>query len=467
MSYDPLRAPIGTANLGGGAMGRGRQPHWELADVLAYNSATHTSQVRTHSGRDLGDVPQIKIGAGDFEHLRTGLTVVVTYDLGFPAILGCLDLTSPDVGLARPSLTSIGGVGEGNPYLPTEGTQTFKPAYAPTDLTQGDWAHIGALGNHVAVLEGGVTSLGSPTALIRSLGIQGVLQLVAQTMSTYTDFGEWRIENDQGRTSFILRAGANQTTQTGVDEQHWTIRLDVGASGDLFNFDITEPSGRAVFHFHVGPDGRLEISGDGGVDLSSGADSIQNILGDRVIKTSGDDTAVTGGNRIRSVSSTSKEDVGTDKITTVGGQTARHTNSDEVISVGGKRVEIITGGPPTEAKPGNTAIETRVLNGGWLVDIGNPSQGANLSAQAAYRLRTTAGDIRLESGKDMHLRANGTIRMSSPTLIGDGATELQVLGNALLNYLNTHTHSTGVGPSGIPIVQATSAILSAVGNKVK
>ena len=88
MPYDPLRLAKGVANIGGGAMGRGRQPRWELADVLAYNSATHTSQLRTHSGRPLNNVPQIKVGAGEFEHFRTGLTVIVTYELGFPAILG-------------------------------------------------------------------------------------------------------------------------------------------------------------------------------------------------------------------------------------------------------------------------------------------------------------------------------------------------------------------------------------------
>lgn len=390
-------------------MGRGRQPRWELADVLAYNSATHTSQVRTHSGRDLNDVPQIKTGAGDFEHFRTGLTVVITYELGFPAILGCLDLIGPNKEELRPSITGIEGVGENNPYLPTTGSQSFKPGNAPTDMTQGDWAHVGTFGNHVAVLEGGVTSLGSPTALVRSLGVQGVLQLIAQTMQTHTDFGEWRVENDQGRTSFILRAGANQTTQTGVDEQHWTIRLDVGATGDLFHFEITEPDGRPVFRFHVGPDGRVEIYGDGGVDLSSGpngnAETTENIAGSRLIQTAKDDTANIGGNRIRSVSASSQEDVGTDKITSVGGQMARHVNSDEAISVGGNRLDVVAGGPPEEAKQDNIAIETRVLNGGWLIDIGNPTQGANISAQAGYHLRTAIGDIKLESGRDAYLTA--------------------------------------------------------------
>ena len=471
MPYDPLRLAKGVANIGGGAMGRGRQPRWELADVLAYNSATHTSQLRTHSGRPLNNVPQIKVGAGEFEHFRTGLTVIVTYELGFPAILGCIDLVGPNKDGLRPTLTGIEGVGEGNPYLPTQGDQSYKPGNAPTDMTQGDWAHLGSLGNHVAVLEGGVASLGSPTALVRSLGVQGVLQLIAQTMQTHTDFGSWQVENDQGRTSFILRAGANQTTQTGPDEQHWTILLSLGARGDLFRFEIADPDGRPVFRFHVGPDGRVEIYGDGGVDVSSGAEgtaeSLQTIAGDHILQVGRNDTTDIAGNSVRNIGASSSETVGTDKITSVAGQAVRHVNSDDAISVGGNRLDVIAGGPSTDAKPSNVALETRVLNGGWLINIGDPAHGANISAQAGFHLRTAVGNIDLSAGKDLNLRATETIRMSSPTLIGDNATELQVLGNSLINWLNSHSHATGVGPSGPPTPLATEALLSALGNKVK
>lgn len=39
--------------------------------------------------------------------------------------------------------------------------------------------------------------------------------------------------------------------------------------------------------------------------------------------------------------------------------------------------------------------------------------------------------------------------------LGEGAIEKLVLGNTFLTFFNSHTHPTGVGPSGVPIVPMT------------
>lgn len=262
MVNDPLRAPHGAANLGGAALARGAQPNWEIADILEYNAATHTAVVKTHSGRALRNVPQIKTGPGEYEHYRIGTTVIISYDLGFPAVLGCISLSSGKSDTRTPpSLTGVESIGDDNPLQPTQGTGSYKPASAPTDMTGGDWARVGTLGNHVAVMEGGVTLVGSPTAQLRSLGLSGVMQLLAQQTLTHTDFGEWKTVNDQGKTSFILRAGSNQNTQTGYGEENWTIKVDLGATGDLFNFEISESTGKTLFKIHVDPNGHVQIFG--------------------------------------------------------------------------------------------------------------------------------------------------------------------------------------------------------------
>jgi len=467
--YDPLRVSNVDRNTGAAAFARGGEPRWELADVIVYDAATHTCKVRTHTGRDYKDIFQIKPSANDFEMLRTGQTVVISWDLGIPVIVGCVELGSTTEKLPRPSLTNIENMGEANPYLPNKSMASCKPANAPTDMTGGDWARVGTLNNHLAVLEGGVTSLGSATALVRSLGIQGVLQLIAQRTQTITDFGEWRVENNEGATSFTLRAGANQATQTGVDEQHWTIRLDVGATGDLFNFEITEPSGRAVFRLHVGVDGRLEIYGDGGVDLSSGTEgtgrTVQDIAGERDIAVAKDDTAIIGGSRIRSVTGTSEEDVGTDKTTTIGGQSVKHTNNEEVVSVGGDRLDIVAGGDALSASSGHTAVDTRILNGGWMIDIGNPAHGANITAQAAYHLRTSLGDITLEAGAAMQFKAAQVLDVDAKEIHLNGDAQRAVRGDAwrgvynrfvgqynkLVDFIAKHKHPAPNGTTGKPL----------------
>lgn len=81
----------------------------------------------------------------------------------------------------------------------------------------------------------------------------------------------------------------------------------------------------------------------------------------------------------------------------------------------------------------------------------------------------TAGEliIRSKAGSTMVFKANGDIVLKSPVKIGEGATELLILGNAFMTLYNAHTHPTGVGPSGPPAVAMTTAQLSQEGNAVK
>lgn len=69
-------------------------------------------------------------------------------------------------------------------------------------------------------------------------------------------------------------------------------------------------------------------------------------------------------------------------------------------------------------------------------------------------------------GGTITLKADGSITLTSPTLLDPSATELMILGNAFMTLYNAHTHPTGVGPSGPPMVPMSAAQLSAKGNKV-
>lgn len=424
MVMDPMRAPRGAANLGGAALARGKN-NWEIADVVEYNAATHTAVLRTHSGRTLRDVPQIKMGPGEYENFRPGTAVVVTYDLGIPAILGCINFVGrTQESIPSPSLTGVEGVGDDNPIQSTEGSNTYKPAHAPLDMTSGDWARVGTFGNHVAVMEGGVTLLGSPTAQVRSLGLAGVLQLIAQQLHTYTDFGEWKTLNDGGKTSFILRAGSNQSTQTGMDEENWTIRVDVGATGDVFNFEVTEPQGRTLFKLHVDPKGRVQLFGDGGVDISSGANNEAEAVSDvgsRETRVRGTEVLDVKSARTTYVGGIDTYNATSDKDSVIGGSETRLVEDNQTITVGGTKTEVVTGGGPLEARPGDKALTTKVLNGGWMIDIGNPLDGANIGLAAAFHLKTALGEIKLESGGPMELSARMPIRINGPLIYLGGA----------------------------------------------
>lgn len=355
---DPLRPARGAANIGSAALGRSQEvpgdtPLYELGTVLAYNSATHTSVVRTDSGRPLKDVPQIKATAGGYDHIPTGTTVVIFWGLGFPSILGCIDLVGQaQSAIPAPTLTSVDGVGDSDPTQAIPGFNSYKPPGAPTDMSQGDWSQVGSFGNHVAVLEGGVSQIGSPAALLQSLGSTGTLRSIARRIQQFTDFGQLTVENLNGQTSLVLRAGANQTRETGLDEKHWTIRFDLGAAGDMLDFTISTPEGKLLFRLHAGTDGRVQIYGDGGVDLSSGANGTgtmnHDIVGDHITSVTGDTAHATQGNATTTVDGSASTSVAGNATHSINGHQTLFVGSDRDIGVSGDETHAVAGKRTTQ-----------------------------------------------------------------------------------------------------------------------
>ena len=452
------------ANHGSAALQDHRKPR-ELAAVVDYDPVTHTAKLRGHTGSDLEHVPQIRPGSNDFELLTKGTTVVVSHDLGFPVIDGVINLPGPPQSvLVAPSITGVSGIGDTSPLRSYIGVNNHRPPTAPTDLGPGDWAKSGPLGQHLAVLEGGVTSMGSPSAFVRSLGLLGVLQTVAKTFSTVTDFGNWKVINDGGKTSFSLRAGSCQTTQTGLDEEHWTISLDLGAKGDLFDFQITTPEGKNLFKFHVGADGKTEIYGDGGVDISagSGGDNEHNsdIAGSRQVRIGADDALSVDGNQEVQVGKAVTENITTDHTCSIGNNASLLVNNDYTVSVGGKKTEIISGGSPQTAKPGNSGYALQVLNGDYTIDIGSAASGANPAAMAAYKVTTGTGNIEMSAGMQMKLEAKTTVTVNgSDHPLPKFDTFLQDLGQ----FLNTLLIALSAGTNGTPFAQVLTNLLAQMG----
>ena len=70
--------------------------------------------------------------------------------------------------------------------------------------------------------------------------------------------GITQVTNEEGRTNMSFRGGSDQSTETGSDEEKWGIRFDLGAKGDVFNFELTTPLGQVLFRIHVDADGACE-----------------------------------------------------------------------------------------------------------------------------------------------------------------------------------------------------------------
>ncbi len=103
-----------------------------------------------------------------------------------------------------------------------------------------------------------------------------------------------------------------------------------------------------------------------------------------------------------------------------------------------------------------------------------PTIDGNVAGPGRLVLKTRAGHrlafeddgelVILAHGNDkteIRLTASGEVIISADKIkLGSGATEPMVLGQALQTLFNSHTHPTGVGPSGPPVQPLTGAQLS-------
>lgn len=156
---------------------------------------------------------------------------------------------------------------------------------------------------------------------------------------------------------------------------------------------------------------------------------------------------------------------------------------DEVLVAfvhGDMRFPIVLGGlyngvdkPPTARTDGRDQKLIRTKHGHEvLLD--------DTSGKAAVRVKSAAGHvielddegkairITAAAGGSVTVSADGEVTLKAPKVtidsssidLGGGATEPLVLGNALLQAFNTHTHPSGAGPTGPPAPPLTPAVLA-------
>lgn len=105
----------------------------------------------------------------------------------------------------------------------------------------------------------------------------------------------------------------------------------------------------------------------------------------------------------------------------------------------------------SEAQPGTLkVIYTRKK--GLLLQLADAS--VQLDTQDGGQLRVV-----IKMGNDEIRMQDQKVIINSGTIeLGEGATEKLILGDTFLEFFNTHTHPTAVGPSGVPVVPMQDAI---------
>ena len=471
----------------------------ELAEIVEYYPQYNTYKVKTRGAAGKPDQPPGKtpIVPRKVENpnitapLPKGTVVVLNWDLGFAYIDGVLNVGASkewveNASKKAPKLShgdssSIENDGTGN-------TGYYRFPGMPDDALEGDWAAVTPDGNYIAALQGKeCTMYGSEKAQTSVFGNEGLVRTICEQFEHMSGLGMLEVKNEDGRCNLKFRAAADQLTESGGSEDQWTFHLDIGDKGDFFDMRVTKPDGATLSRLYMSSDGLVEIMGVNGVRvINAGKGPRQDVDGGDVLrKIMGQLDEIVTGAIIQKTSSKRIADISEDDRTIIGHNKTTSINNHEVRTVGGNLQSTITGGDALEANPLNVAVMMKVLNGSYVLDIGNELDTASPAAMAGYNVFVHNGEITL--GQDPGLMAipakQAFVSLNSllPNSIALGGTanpastnpallhacvfeSLALMMSTFLGLLDAHTHTTAWGPSGPPIVPFSPTLSSMVTN---
>lgn len=389
--------------------------------ITDINPDTQTYTVAISTGDNIANqegIGRITQSPGDTRILPVGTRVALSTEFGEIFIVGVIPYTgNRGNNENRINLTGISGTGGEDPlYTNRTDAANYRTKNVPHDLGSNDWAEVGEEGNAVAVLAGGVNIIrSSGMAQVRTHLINDLVEIISRNYRHISDMGISEIKNNNGQITWSFRGGSDQATETGSDQENWSIRIDLGAEGDLFRFELTQPDGGTNFKFHVDAAGQLTVFTAQGSDEFVGSDKNIKILGDRTIDIKENDEQYIRGNQTKNINGIRNTNISNTNTLNVGNDYIINTQRSVLQTIGGKREEKIVGGNSLTAVAGNTAKETTINNGSWLIDIGNPLTGATAIALPGFKLNTYNGDI-------IH-RVNIKGNIDIKTLLGNAALE--------------------------------------------
>lgn len=408
---DPL-APQGS----GGPFSWGTANQIERGTILSVDANGQVYHVALNSGRAL-HMGRLLSHPGDSTLLPARTPVVVTWALGLPYILGVLP---PEVA-ANPavtpsSVTDVPGHGGDDPVLSRPMGAVARAPDAPRDVMPGDFVGRSPDGASVSALHGQVAQLrGGPLAKVAAFGDTDSVQILAGLLRVVTWMGESRIVNDDGKTSFIWRGGSDQLTQTGADEESYTIKLDVGHEGGVIRLEVCTREGQCLFRFRVTNDGACELYAAGGMSQHGGSSQSQShpirFHGERVTEVAGGDVHTVYGDVATSCEGSRAENTGSNLSTVVG--------NDQTISIGGDRSDLVVGRSLC-----SVGSHARTAVGG--------NCELTVTGSGSYAVKTVSGPIRFSPGGVFEVLGN----LVDQVRLGTGADFHATRFEALQAYLD-------------------------------
>ena len=446
----------------------------EFGTVISYQSDRYTATVRTERGRTLTGVARVRNAPGEVIPLPQGTEVLISHDYGLPLIIGVLEIPASGNRSSEAFAVTddtdalfVGGDGTNRAQLNTQGN--FRRAREPRDVIPGDWVQMGEEGNMFAALGGGVNLMkSSALAQIRTHVMNDLVEIFSRNYRHITDMGVFSITNTEGRVNMQFRGGSDEATESGPDEENFTIKMDLGAEGDLFNFELCTPQGQTLFKLHVDSEGGAEIFGINGVAVTSGSrnggTTAQETSGSQETRVGGDNTNNITGSDTTTVGTNQTIQVTSDREVNIGNDYRIQALRDMALGSGRNVSVVVQGGE------GDNALTFDIEDGNWLVDMGSVT-----AQDSGINFKTFGGNMKFETqvGGDFEFTSQtGNLKTTTNTakfitgtpnsvvLGGDSLAsnlvkfqELQSLLMSLFVSLDTHQHLGGamVAAGSLPV----------------
>lgn len=458
-----------------------------------YSPQAQTYTVVGGSSGPMPDVRRLVEDPGVVGVLPRGTEVVVHYELGFPVIASVLKSAASSAVEVNPARVSeVRGIGgEDGVYDQKNPSSVARAPNDPVDVISDDWIRKSRHNNMIGVLAGGTNIVSSsPMAQVRTHSVNDMVEVFANVYRHISALGNLEIVNNGGKTSLIWRAGSDQATENGANAENWTIRLDAGATGDLFRLSVTTPNNNTLCEFHMSADGRLSLTGVAGVDISSGARGTarEDVAEHKEVSVLKNMATTVGGDVSENFKGAKETIVATNDTVSSGNDLKETIGHDRLTHIANTLKTTVEGGgktpPPDE---GNLAIIWDAVNGGIETVTGNPGSGATSSPKQAQSFINYAGDFNfivpskakfnlVSTDDDSVLIAAG----GSATSTSKGHTysietpkhhvcmweEFEKVVNAIMDWADDHVHLSAMGPTGPAKSSATGPMTAKVKDKI-
>jgi len=309
----------------------------------------------------------------------------------------------------------------------------------PGGLSPGDWCRVGNQGQHIGLFDEGVVSLyGSPWAQVNAVGNdQDTLNVLGRRMRISSDFGDIEFGSEAGKSYAKLEAGTDQSLESGVDKQNWTVLGNIGQGDNLADFSLLDRTGEDLFRTSVSNDGSIDRYNAGNVtDHIGGLTSvIQDQQASRRVSNGHDYVYVDNGNRIETYLGNQTTQVSKTRSTSILTNDSKIVSGNEFVSCKTQDLQI-TGRP--EAIPTDTAASWKIANGDLAIEIGSPLSGDLQKSLSSFKLtvfppgseinlNALLGSIRTFSGVDTSITSLVNMSLASGAMFNASSVGLMSL----------------------------------------